>query len=112
MQSRSPFARARRSERISVSVYRILGSGLYNAHHQLVARARGESLFDRDNQRVGFIRGNTLFDPEDRKMMSVRGSEIYDASNKWVASLSEVKKTIQGTVEEMMSTAMWYCFIR
>jgi hypothetical protein len=72
----------------------------------------GESLFDSDNQRVGFIRGNRLFDSEERIMMSVRGSEIYDASNKRVASLSEVKKAIQGAVEEMMSTAMWYCFIR
>lgn len=45
-------------------------------------------------------------------MMSVRGSEIYDASNKRVASLSVVKKTIDGTAEEVMSTAMWYCFIR
>ena len=77
-----------------------------------VAKAKGESLFDRDNQRVGFIKGNTLFDPENRKMMSVRGSEIYDASNKRVASLSEVKKTIQGASEEMMPTALWYCFIR
>jgi len=95
-----------------MSVYRISGSGLYNAHHQLVATARGESLFDRDNQRIGFIRGNTLFDSQERIMMSVRGSEVYDASNNRVASLSEVKKTIHGAVEEMMSTAMWYCFVR
>ena len=92
--------------------YRLSGSGLYNAHHQLVAKAKGESLFDRDNQRVGFIKGNTLFDPDDRTMMSVRGSEIYDASNKKVGSLSEVTTAIQGVVDEMMSSAMWYCFIR
>ena len=97
---------------ISMSVYRMSGSGLYNAHHQLVAKAKGESLFDGNNQRVGFIRGNALFDSGDRKMMSVHGSEIYDASNKWVASLSEVKKAIQGVAEETMSAAMWYCFIR
>jgi len=95
-----------------MSVYRISGSGLYNAHHQLVATARGESLFDRDNQRVGFIRGNTLFDPDERIMMSVRGSEIFDASNKRVASLLEVTKAIHGALEEMMPTAMWYCFVR
>jgi hypothetical protein len=45
-------------------------------------------------------------------MMSVRGSEIYDSSNVRVASLSEVKKAIQGIDEEIMSAAMWYCFIR
>jgi hypothetical protein len=45
-------------------------------------------------------------------MMSVRGSEIYDAFNNRVASLSEVTKAIQGAAQEMMSTAMWYCFIR
>jgi len=95
-----------------MNVYRMSGSGLYNAHHHLVAKSRGESLYDCDNQRVGFIRGNTLFDPQERVMMSVHGSEIYDASNIRVASLSDVKKTIQGVVEEMMSTAMWYCFIR
>jgi hypothetical protein len=44
--------------------------------------------------------------------MSVRGSEIYHASNKRIASLLDVKKAIRGVVEEMMSTAMWYCFIR
>ena len=88
------------------------GSGLYNAHHHLVAKSRGESLYDCDNQRVGFIRGNTLFDSEERVMMSVRGSEIYDASNKRVGSLLEVQATIQGVVEEMMCTAMWFCFIR
>jgi hypothetical protein len=88
------------------------GPGLYNAHHHLVAKARGESLYDCDNQRVGFIRGNTLFDPQERIMMSVRGSEIYDASNKKVGSLSEVTTAIQGVVDEMMSSAMWYCFIR
>jgi hypothetical protein len=97
---------------IRMSVFRMSGSGLYNAHHQLVAKARGESLFDSDNQRVGFIRGNTLFDAEERIMMSVRGSEIYDASDTRVASVSEVKMTIQGNVEDMMCTAMWYCFIR
>ena len=97
---------------ISMSIYRMSGSGLYNTHHQLVAKAKGESLFDGNNQRVGCIRGNALFDSGDRKMMSVHGSEIYDASNKWVASLSEVKKAIQGVAEETMSAAMWYCFIR
>ncbi|MDP2883758.1 MAG: hypothetical protein Q8P51_01895 [Ignavibacteria bacterium] len=45
-------------------------------------------------------------------MMSVHGSEIYNAYNKRVASFSEVKKAIQGAAEEMMSAAMWYCFIR
>jgi hypothetical protein len=88
------------------------GSGLYNAHHHLVAKSRGESLYDCNNQRVGFIRGNSLFDSEERIMMSVRGSEIYDASNNRVASLSDVTKTIHGVVEEMMCTAMWFCFIR
>jgi hypothetical protein len=44
--------------------------------------------------------------------MSVRGSEIYDASNERVASLSEVKKRIQGAAEKTASTALWYCFIR
>ena len=95
-----------------MSAYRISGSGLYNAHHQLVAKAKGESLFDGDNRRVGIIKGNTLFDQDDRKMMSVRGSEIFNASGERVGSLSEVKKAIQGAVEEMMSSAMWYCFIR
>jgi hypothetical protein len=95
-----------------MSAYRMSGSGLYNANHELIATVRGESLFDRDNRRVGFIKGNAFFDREERIMMSVRGSEIYDASNKRVASLLDVKKAIQGVVEEMMSTAMWYCFIR
>lgn len=95
-----------------MSVYRMSGSGLYNAHRQLVAKSRGKSLFDRDNKPVGFIRGNTLFDPDDREMMSVRGSDIYDSSNVLVASLSEVKKAIQGVDEEMMCAAMWYCFVR
>lgn len=95
-----------------MSVYRMSGTGLYNSHHHLVAKARGESLFDSDNQRVGSIKGNTLFDAEDRIMMSVRGSEIFDASNTRVGSLSEAKKTILGEVDEMMSIAMWYCFIR
>lgn len=99
-------------ERMSMGMYRMSGSALYNAHHQLVAKARGESLFDRDNQRVGFIKGNVLFDSEDRKMMTLRGSEIYDAANKRVASLSEVNKSILGSVEGMMSAALWYCFVR
>jgi hypothetical protein len=88
------------------------GSGLYNADHELIAKTRGESLLDNANRRVGFIRGDTLFDLEDRKMMSVRGSEIYDATDTRVASVSVVKKTIQGAPEEMTSTALWYCFIR
>jgi hypothetical protein len=95
-----------------MSAYRMSGSGLYNAHHQLIARAMGESLYDGDNQRVGFVRGNTLFDPQERIMMSVRGSDIYDAANKRVASLSDVIHTIRGAAGEMMSTAMWYCFVR
>jgi hypothetical protein len=95
-----------------MSDYRISGSGLYNAEHQLIAKAKGESLFDHDNRRVGFIRGDTLFDLEHRKMMCVRGSEIYDSSNKRVASISVVKKRVEGAAEEVMSTAMWYCFIR
>jgi hypothetical protein len=44
--------------------------------------------------------------------MSVRGSDIFDATDKKVASLSEAREAIQGAVEEMMSTALWYCFIR
>jgi hypothetical protein len=86
--------------------------GLYDANHQLIAKAMGESLFNNANQRVGIVRGDTLFDLEDRKMMSVRGSEIYDASDKRIASRSVVKKAIEGTAEEVMSTAMWYCYIR
>jgi hypothetical protein len=95
-----------------MSGYRMWGSGLYDANHQLVAKATGESLFDNANQRVGIIRGDTLFDLQDRKMMSIRGSEIYDASDKRVASRSVVMKAIEGAAEEVMSTAMWYCFVR
>ncbi len=95
-----------------MSDYRMSGSGLYDANHQLVAKAMGESLFDNANQRVGIIRGDTLFDLQDRKMMSVRGSEIYDASNKRVASRSVVMKAIKGAAEEIMHTAMWFCYVR
>jgi hypothetical protein len=45
-------------------------------------------------------------------MMSVRGSEIFDASNNRVASITEVTSIIHGAIDEMMSSAMWYCFIR
>jgi hypothetical protein len=97
---------------MSMGKYRMSGSALYNSHHQLVAKARGESLFDSDNQRVGFIKGNILFDPEDRKMMTLRGSDIYNAANERVASLAEVNKSIIGSVEGIMSAALWYCFVR
>lgn len=95
-----------------MSDYRMSGSGLYDANHQLIAKATGESLFDNANQRVGIIRGDTLFDLQDRKMMSVRGTEIYDASDKRVAARSVVKKAIKGAAEEIMCAAMWFCFIR
>ena len=95
-----------------MSNYRISGSGLYNANHDLVAKAVGESLFDNANQRVGIVRGDTLFDLQDRKMMSVRGSEIYDAADKRVASRSVVKRAIQGAAEEIMIIAMWFCYVR
>jgi hypothetical protein len=95
-----------------MSGYRMWGSGLYDASHQLIAKAMGESLFDNANRKVGIVRGDTLFDLQDRKMMSVRDSEIYDAFDKRVASRSVVKKAIEGAAEEVMSTAMWYCFIR
>ena len=95
-----------------MSDYRMSGSELYDAEHQLVAKAKGESLFDHDNRRVGFIRGDALYDLEKRKMMSVRGPDILDASNKRVASRSVVTKRIHGAAGELMSIAMWYCFIR
>lgn len=95
-----------------MSDYRMSGSGLYNADHQLVAKARGEILFNSANQKIGFIKGDTLFDPEQRKMMSLRGSEIYDESDKRVAPVSVVKKTIAGASEDMAVAALWYCFIR
>ena len=90
----------------------MMGSALYDAEHQLVAKAKGESLFDNANRRIGSIRGDTLFDPANRKMMCVRGSEIYDESGKRVASIAVVKKTIEGATEEVTSSALWYCFIR
>jgi hypothetical protein len=101
-----------KEEGTQMSDYRMSGSELYDADHQLVAKAKGESLFDHDNRRVGFIRGNTLFDLEERKMMSVRGSDILDASDKRVASLGVVTKRIQGAAAELMCIAMWYCFVR
>jgi hypothetical protein len=45
-------------------------------------------------------------------MMTVRGSEIYDADNNKIGTLSEVKKAIEGEMEETMCAALWYCFIR
>jgi hypothetical protein len=95
-----------------MSDYRISGSGLYDANHQLVAKSVGESLFDNANRRVGIIRGDTLYDLQERKMMSVSGSEVYDASGQRVASRSVVKKAIHGAEGEVMYTAMWYCFVR
>jgi hypothetical protein len=95
-----------------MSDYRMSGSGLYNENHELLAKARGESLFDHANQRIGFVRGDTLFDPEERTMMSVQGSEIYDASGKKIAPVSVVKKSIKGAEEEMIATALWFCYVR
>ena len=95
-----------------MSVFKMFGSGLYNSHRHLIAKAEGESIFDAENQRVGVIRGNDLFDCGERKMMTVRGSGIYDAENNKIGSLSEVMKTIDGGIEEVMCAALWYCFIR
>ena len=45
-------------------------------------------------------------------MLTVRGANIYDTSNKRVASLLDIQKTIEGAIAGMQSAALSCCFIR
>ena len=98
--------------RTEVGRYTIRGTGLYDPHNRVVAVARGYSLYDGNNHRVATVRGNDLFDPDNRRMMSLRGSEIFDSGEVRIASIAEVKKSLDGALAAMLLVAFWFCFIR
>ena len=93
-------------------VYTMRDSGLYDTRNRRIAVIRNMGIYNGDNKRVATIRGNFLFDSDDRKMMAIRGAYVYDANNNRVGSLLDVQKKIEGAGEEMISVALWYCFIR
>ena len=93
-------------------IYTIKNYGLYDRHDRRIAIKRGSGIYDDNNRRVATMLGNYLFDSNDRKMMEVRGDYIFDAGNKRVALLSDAEKAIKGAEREMLSAALWYCFVR
>jgi hypothetical protein len=99
-------------ERKTAVRYRLRGIELHDSHNRLVALARGNSLYDVDGRRVATVRGNDLFDSDDRKMMSMRGLEVFDAQDIKIANLSDVQKSVDGSLAAMLLAALWFCFVR
>ena len=92
--------------------FKMKGSDLYDSAGRKVATVRANDILDRMGRKVGSVRGDDIRDKTGNKVGRVQGSSVYDGRNIRIASLSDVRKTIDGAMGGVTVAALWLFFIR
>jgi len=92
--------------------FKMKGNELYDNHSRKIAIIRGNDIYDDHSRRVAVVRGNDIYDDHSRKLAIVKGDDIYDDHSSKIASMSNIRRDIEGGKGGATLAALWICFVR
>jgi sporulation protein YlmC with PRC-barrel domain len=94
-----------------MSNYKVIGNDLLDYRSQKVATLKGNDIYDSRSQKVGMYKDNDVYDDRWRKLVSIRGYDIFDEHNVRIGSLHDIKREIEGNINNTALVALWYFYI-
>lgn len=92
--------------------YKMIGNDMFDYRSQKIAILKGNDIYNTRSQKVGIYKDNDVYDDRYRKLISVRGYDIFDEHNTRIGSLHDIKREIEGNINNTALVALWYFFIR